>query len=128
VSAKLSFCSFWRFKVLIHQTTITNYRQLADGLVAIQAQCCGDPGSFSWLTMTSEDAADPVKRQSNIDFHLNRIATLHDSTLTALQVLPTLVGTSTTITIPAPAPVAPAPAPDPTPAPPSTPDPGNPGT
>jgi hypothetical protein len=107
--------------VLTHNVVLTSYRQLADGLTAIQAQCCGDPGSFSWLTMASEVAIDPIQRQAAINFHINRVATLHDAILTALQVLPTLIGTSTVVTIPAP--VASAPAPDPAPAQPSTPAP-----
>jgi hypothetical protein len=105
--------SFWRLKDLVHSVAVTNYKQLADGILAIQVQCCSDPGSLSWLSMASEVAIDPVQRQAAIDFHINRVATLHDATLTALQVLPTLVGTSTVVTIPAPGPVAPAPDPAP---------------
>jgi hypothetical protein len=115
---------------LTHQVTITDYKQLADGICAIQTSCCGDPKSLSWLSMASEVAVDPVRREDSINFHVNRVALLHETTLQALNFLPTLVGTASMISFPSPAqPTAPV-SPDPAPTTPSTPDPSvsqNPG-
>jgi hypothetical protein len=110
---------------LTHQVTVKDTKQLADGIVAIQTSCCGDPKSLSWLSMASEVAIDPTRRQSAIDFHVNRVATLHETTLQALTFLPTLIGTVNTVSFPAPAqPVStPDPAPS-TPSAPTSPDPG----
>lgn len=107
-----------------HQVTLVDTKQLADGIVAVQACCCGDNNSLSWLTMASEVAIDPVRRENSINFHVNRVAQLHETTLQALSYLPTLVGTLTTVSFPAP---VPDPAPDPAPAP-TVPDPAPPLT
>jgi hypothetical protein len=106
---------------LNHQVTLVDTKQLADGIVAVQACCCGDQNSLSWLTMASEVAIDPVRREDSIALHVNRVAQLHETTLQALSYLPTLVGTVTTVSFPSevpdPAPAEPAPDPQPVPIP-----------
>ena len=87
---------------MTHQVTIVDSKQLADGLVAIQTCCCGDKKSLSWLSMSSEVAIDPVRRQDSINFHVNRVAQLHETTLQAFNFLPTLVGTASMVSFPAP--------------------------
>jgi hypothetical protein len=96
---------------LVHSVVFADYKQLADGLVALKTCCCGLDAQASWLTMASEVAIDDTQRQSAISFHVTRVATLHQATLTALAILPTLVGTSSTITLPDPTIPAPVPVP-----------------
>ena len=97
-----------------HAVSFICHRQLNDGQVAICAECCGDQSTHSWLTMAAEVVNDPARRQEAIDFHANRVATLHQSMLTALATLPSIIGSVTQVTIPDGTPVDPvAPAPTP---------------
>lgn len=87
-----------------HQVTFVDSKQLSDGQLAVATHCCGDPTTKSWLTMACEVVIDPVQRQEAIDFHANRVATLHESMLQAKAAIPSLIGTSTVVALPAPAP------------------------
>jgi hypothetical protein len=83
-----------------HTVTLIDHRQLSDGQVAICARCCNDEKTHSWLTMAAEVVNDSTQRQNAINFHVNRVATLHQSMQTALATLPGLMGTATQVTVP----------------------------
>lgn len=83
-----------------HTVELIEHRQLNDGQVAILARCCNDKSTDSFLTMAAEVVVDPNKRQEAINFHANRVATLHDSMLTALAALPSLMGSVTQVSVP----------------------------
>jgi hypothetical protein len=89
-----------------HKITFVETKQLSDGQVAVATHCCGDPSTKSWLTMAAEVVIDPVRRQESIDFHANRVATLHESMQAALATLPNLIGTVRHVTL-TPSPVSP---------------------
>jgi hypothetical protein len=87
-----------------HQISFVDSKQLSDGHLAVATICCGDENSKSWLTMAASVVIDPLQRQEAIDFHANRVATLHESMLQAKAAIPSLLGTSTVVAVPAPAP------------------------
>ncbi len=97
-----------------HEVELIEHRQLNDGQVAILARCCGDQSTHSWLTMAAEVAADPVQREESINFHCERVATLHHTMQQALERVAALVGTSIQVVLPIPAASASTSAPQPT--------------
>ena len=94
-------------EIMNHQVTLVDSKQLSDGQVAVATHCCGDPSTKSWFTMAAEVVIDPVQRQEALDFHANRVATLHQSMQAALATLPNLIGTVRHVTLSTPPPVSP---------------------
>jgi hypothetical protein len=105
-----------------HTVQIIETKQLSDGEFAILSQCCDDPTTKSYGTLSAATCSDPAKLQSFIDFHHNRIANLHDLAIQGRAAVAGLIGSSFAVTVPAPAPASPDPSTpsDPTPDPSST--------
>lgn len=93
---------------MTHNVQITEFRQVADGLISVAACCCGLQETKSWHTMASEIILDDAAYQASVNAHLQRVAQLHETTNQALAKLPSLVGKTHAIDVHAPAPAVPA--------------------
>lgn len=91
-----------------HNVQITEFRQLADGLVAVAAVCCGQESTKSYHTMASSIVLDDAAYQASVGAHLQRVADLHETTQQALAKLPLLLGKSHAVTVSIPATAVPA--------------------
>ena len=81
-----------------HSVHIIEHQQLSDGKLALKAECCGDKSTHSWLTMAAEVVVDDQRYQDAINFHCNRVATLHESMKQALVKAAGVVGTKISVT------------------------------
>ena len=68
-----------------HTVQIVSHKQLSDGQLALLAECCSDPKTHSYLTMAAEVILDDAQCQDAINFHCQRVATLHESMQRALS-------------------------------------------
>ncbi len=75
-----------------HSVKIIDYKKLNDGQIAVAAQCCCDPVHTSWHTMAAAIVLDQAAFQSDIDWHINRVAQQHETALQAEAVMPELIG------------------------------------
>jgi hypothetical protein len=83
---------------MAHTVHITDHKQLSDGKLALLAECCGDKSTHSWLTMAAEVVLDDAQYQDSINFHVNRVATLHECMKQALAKAQATVGTKVSVT------------------------------
>jgi hypothetical protein len=81
-----------------HSIHIKDHKQLSDGQLALLAECCGDPSTHSWLTLASEVVVDDQRYQESINYHVNRVAHLHESMNQALAKAKATVGSSVSVT------------------------------
>lgn len=83
---------------MAHSVSIIDHNQLSDGKLALLAECCGDPSTHSWLTMAAEVVVDDKQYQDSINFHVNRVAQLHESMQQALTKAQATIGTTVSVT------------------------------
>jgi hypothetical protein len=90
--------TFNKEKMATHSVSIIDHKQLSDGQLALLAECCGDPSTHSWLTCHAEVVVDDQRFQDSINFHLSRVAGLHESMNQAIAKTKALVGRKVTVT------------------------------
>ncbi len=81
----------------MHQVEIKEHKQLSDGQLALKAECCGDPTTHSWLTMSAEVVVDEKQYQDAINFHCQRVGLLHESMKQALAKAKATIGTKVSV-------------------------------
>jgi hypothetical protein len=90
--------TFNKEKMATHSVSIIDHKQLSDGQLALLAECCGDPSTHSWLTCHAEVVVDDQRFQDSINFHLSRVANLHEAMHQAIAKAKATIGTKVTVT------------------------------
>jgi hypothetical protein len=90
--------TFNKEKMATHSVSIIDHKQLSDGQLALLAECCGDPSTHSWLTCHAEVVVDDQQFQDSINFHLSRVANLHEAMHQAIAKAKATIGTKVTVT------------------------------
>lgn len=90
--------TFNKEKMATHSVSFIGSKQLSDGQLALLAECCGDPSTHSWLTCHAEIVVDDQQYQDSINYHVNRVANLHESMNQALAKAQATIGTTVSVT------------------------------
>jgi hypothetical protein len=83
---------------MAHSVSIIDYKQLSDGQLALLAECCGSAETRSWITCHAEVVVDDQRFQDSINFHLSRVANLHEAMHQAIAKAKATIGTKVTVT------------------------------
>ena len=76
----------------MHETEIVEYKKLSDGQFAVKVRCCGDEQHDSWHTVDAKVLLDPAAYVASLSAHRARVATDHQASILAENVLKALVG------------------------------------